>query len=65
MEDYSAMKSGPLILTLAPERRSEWQKDYEQMKEMFFSDPPTFDVMMNTVETFVAKFNKIRMAAGA
>lgn len=65
MGDYSAMKSGPLILTLASERRSEWQKDYEQMKEMFFSDPPTFEVMMNTVETFVTKFNKIRKAADA
>jgi hypothetical protein len=57
--DYAAMKRGSLRMMPLPEKQAEWRKDYEAMRaEMFYGDPPTFDVVLATVRRFQDKFNE-------
>jgi hypothetical protein len=35
----------------------QWRSDYDQMAEMFFGDPPSFDAVMAAAEGLQKDFN--------
>lgn len=57
--DYKTLKKGTLRLLPPKERLAEWRKDYQAMRDdMFFSEPPKFEAILEVVEEFEADFNK-------
>ena len=60
MGDYSAMRTGPLILKPSDDRHAEWERDYVQMNAMFFREPPNFGDVIAAVDAFAAKLNSMR-----
>jgi hypothetical protein len=50
-------------LRLIPDARvrDEMKKDYAQMKEMFFAEPPTWDEVMTLIQEFETTLNKTKV----
>lgn len=55
--DYETMKRGSFHIVPREGRESEWKKDYERTKEMFFSSPPAFEDVLKLVATFEHRLN--------
>ncbi|MEI6323791.1 MAG: nucleotidyl transferase AbiEii/AbiGii toxin family protein [bacterium] len=56
--DYSSHKPGTFRLLPPSEHLATWRTDYQDMLgPMFFSDPPTFEALMNAVGDFEKSFN--------
>jgi predicted nucleotidyltransferase component of viral defense system len=56
--DYDTLRPGLLRLIPLDTQLADWKSDYVAMKnEMFFGEPPTFDVLMATVREFQKEFN--------
>jgi hypothetical protein len=55
--DYSTLKKGSLKLVPSSEHMDGWQKDYEEMKEMFLGEPPTFEVILGSIRELESKLN--------
>ncbi|MBN9690750.1 MAG: nucleotidyl transferase AbiEii/AbiGii toxin family protein [Verrucomicrobia bacterium] len=49
--DYSSLIPSTLCLRPRDERLAEWRNDYARMRPMFFSDPPSFDLLVSGLET--------------
>jgi hypothetical protein len=57
-EAQDALRPGSLRLLPATERKQDWQRDYEAMREtMFFGEPPEFAEILNVVGDFERRFN--------
>ena len=57
--DYKTLKKGSLRIVPPEERLAEWRRDYQAMRgEMFFSEPPQFAKILETVGEFEADFNR-------
>lgn len=57
--DYKTLKKGSLRLLPSKERLAEWRQDYQAMRvDMFFSEPPRFEAILEVVGQFEADFNK-------
>ena len=57
--DYRTICPGSLKLTPTDAQLPSWRSDYQAMKaEMFFREPPEFEDILGTVQTFQDKFNK-------
>lgn len=53
-----SFKPGSLRLVPAADRRAQWQRDYDSMREsMFFSEAPEFDAILAVVARFEEQFN--------
>lgn len=53
------LRPGSLRLLPSDDRRSDWARDFEAMREaMFFSDPPSFDEILAVVGDFERRFNE-------
>jgi hypothetical protein len=53
-----SFKPGSLRLVPAGDRRAQWQRDYEAMREsMFFGEAPEFDEILAVVRGFEDRFN--------
>ena len=64
--DYSKLVPGALHIIPPPEQMTEWQQDYEAMRQqMFFGEVPTFDEIMKVVGEFEQEFNRSASAASA
>lgn len=56
--DYSTLKPGTLRLMPLRDQVSDWQSDYERMREtMFFSEAPQFLEILMEIEKFEQLFN--------
>ena len=56
--DYETLSKGRLRLIPQEDHLEYWQKDYAAMQtEMFYSEPPAFDVILKTVRDFEREFN--------
>ncbi|HEY4302332.1 MAG TPA: nucleotidyl transferase AbiEii/AbiGii toxin family protein [Candidatus Didemnitutus sp.] len=56
--DYETLRRGKINPVPLDQHLAGWKKDYTAMRrEMFFDDPPDFDVVLNSVAEFAAKFN--------
>lgn len=47
--DYDQLTPGGLVLTPPEERLQAWRVDYQDMGDMFISDPPEFDDLIDSV----------------
>jgi len=56
--DYSTMVRGKLLLMPSEKRIEEWHDDYQNMQQMFFTDPPSFDQLLSPIRAFEHRFNK-------
>jgi len=57
--DYTTLKPGTLRLLPLPEQEASWNQDYRAMQEeMFSSTPPTFEIVLATIQKFQDSFNK-------
>lgn len=57
-EAQDALRPGLLRLLPAVERRQDWKRDYEAMREtMFFGEPPEFEEILRVVAEFERRFN--------
>jgi hypothetical protein len=57
--DYSTICKGRLRLLPIPEQLSDWQRDYEAMRqEMFFNEPPDFAEVLMVIQQFEEEFNR-------
>jgi len=56
--DYSALRPGSVRLIPLDHQLDAWRQDYAAMRaEMFFGEPPQFDVMLATIGSFERQFN--------
>lgn len=56
--DYATLRKGSLRLVPLPDQLSEWQRDYEAMREeMFFNTPPNFADVIEVIHKFEEEFN--------
>ncbi len=56
--DYGTLKPGSLRLMPLRDQFSEWQSDYERMREtMFFGEAPAFLEILMEIEKFERRFN--------
>jgi len=55
---YDKAKAGTLCLYPQAARISELKKDYEQMKEMFIENPPSFDNLLSVIRKIENLINK-------
>lgn len=55
--DYDLMCAGSLRIVPLDGQRAAWEKDYVQMDEMFFEQPPSFDKLLMAVKDFEDRFN--------
>lgn len=57
--DYSLMAKGSLSICPSAERRSAWEKDYNDMKaEMFHGKPPSFEEVLEVIAEAEKRFNQ-------
>lgn len=58
--DYTTLRRGAIKLLPEPGQEKEWREDYEKMRrEMFATEPPAFDQLMETIRRFQDRFNGI------
>jgi len=58
--DYATLRKGSLRLVPLPDQLSEWQRDYEAMREeMFFDTPPNFAAVIEVIRQFEDEFNRV------
>jgi len=57
---YDLAKPGSLRLMPQNEHTIQLNKDYQQMQEMFFEDPPSFDSILKKLKTAEDKINRIK-----
>jgi len=58
--NYDTLRKGTLRLLPPPEQVSDWQRDYEAMREaMFFEEPPSFDEVLTVIRQFEEAFNRV------
>jgi hypothetical protein len=55
---YEDARRGSLRLLPAGENMGDLKADLESMREMFFDEPPTFDVVVDTLRAWEEAFNK-------
>ena len=56
--DYSTLRKGCLRLTPLPDQLLGWKQDYEAMRgEMFMTEPPPFEVLLEAAAQFESDFN--------
>ncbi|MDZ4829094.1 MAG: nucleotidyl transferase AbiEii/AbiGii toxin family protein [Phycisphaerae bacterium] len=56
--DYATLQRGTLRVAPLPSQEPFWRRDYEQMRgEMFYGEPPRFDVVLDVVREFFDGFN--------
>lgn len=55
---YDLARPGTFRLLPPPERRSELERDYEEMREMFIGDPIPFSRIMETLEELEERINQ-------
>lgn len=55
---YADAARGKLRLVPAAERLQELKKDYQQMREMIFGDPPPFDRLIESLQELEARINR-------
>lgn len=55
---YDKARKGSLKLTPNLSRQQELERDYRDMQEMFFKDPPVFANILQTIEAFETNFNR-------
>ncbi len=56
---YSEAKVGTLHLYPPQHRIAELEKDFKEMKEMFFKNPPSFDNLLSEIKKIEHKINKV------
>ncbi len=61
--NYGAAKPGTLKLVPPVERIQELKADYASMQPMFFSDPPTFDTIVERLRQLEAEINASSVVA--
>lgn len=54
---YSLAKKGSLRLTPPKQTEGELARDYRQMRQMFFQDPPPWEDIIQTIRDFEEEFN--------
>ncbi len=54
---YAEAKKGTLKLTPSSRVEDLMKRDYEQMQEMFFEEPPTWSEIMTAIKLFENRFN--------
>jgi len=58
--DYTTLKKGSLRLLPPEGRLAEWRQDYQAMRDdMFFSEPPKFEAILEVIGQFQADFNRV------
>ncbi len=57
---YDLAVPGTLRLLPSQELLPELSRDYEQMKEMIFDDPPTFESIIETLKTLESEINQLK-----
>jgi hypothetical protein len=58
---YDLARPGSLRLIPQDEHISQLNADYRQMREMFFEDPPSFEVILKKLRTAEEEINMIRI----
>jgi len=57
--DYATLKAGTLRLMPTKSQMTDWQRDYDSMREtMFFGDAPEFLEILMQIDEFQNKFNR-------
>lgn len=56
--DYSTLKRGTLRIVPPATTESDWRRDYDAMREMFFGDPPPFSEVLSTIRRFEVELNR-------
>lgn len=57
--DYETLKRGSLRLIPPENRLGEWRRDYDAMRgQMFLSEPPAFDAVLDAARRFETDFNR-------
>ena len=57
--DYDTLRPGRLRLVPPDVQLADWKSDYTAMQdEMFSGEPPSFDVLIDTVREFQEAFNR-------
>jgi hypothetical protein len=54
---YETARPGTLRIVPPPHRLAGLRDDYRKMQEMFFSAPPAFDVVLETLRGWESNFN--------
>ena len=57
---YDLAKPGSLRLMPQNEHIAQLNADYQQMQEMFFEDPPSFDSILEKLKTVEKEINRIK-----
>lgn len=54
--DYDALTLDKLVLMPAESRLAAWKEDYQKMRPMFFSEPPSFEEILQTLAQIQDRF---------
>ena len=57
--NYESAKPGTFRLVLPEHRLPDLKKDYKEMREMFFDEPPSIDELLNQLQEIEKKINNI------
>jgi len=58
--DYDTLRRGSLRMLPLPEQHAGWREDYAAMRgEMFSTEPPTFDTLLDAIRAIESEFNAI------
>lgn len=64
--DYGTLQPGSLRMIPLPEQEEGWRQDYAAMQgEMFSTEPPSFDKLLEVIAVFETEFNAAASAKTA